>query len=145
MGVVSRGRVRAPAFAILLGVVLPAVGCGTDAVGIDVCKQIEEARCRRAGACGVVLEPPYSTTGGPVDACIRYYDVACLHGLANGYDPGAAPVRACIAAIGDDPCTNGKDLVAHPENDPACAWLVPPAVALQQEASTAADSDAAGD
>src|SRR5579859_3236920 len=109
MGATSLAARRARAGAVLLAIGW-ASACGTEAVGIDVCKQVEEARCRSAEKCGVTLEPPYSTTGNTVDACVRYYDVACLHGLANGYDPGPNPLHACVAAIEAHPCTGGKNL-----------------------------------
>jgi hypothetical protein len=94
-------------------------GCGTSPVGVTACKQIEEARCKRAPACGVSLEPPYSTAGGDVNECIRFYDVACLHGLAVA-DPGADAVNACVASIETSPCDGRLPLF---ETDDACAWL----------------------
>ncbi len=100
-------------------VALVAMGCGTSPVGVGACKQVEEARCRRAPACGVNLEPPYSTTGGDVAACIRFYDVACLHGLAVA-DPGQDAVNACVASIESSPCDGAVPLF---ETAPACAWL----------------------
>jgi hypothetical protein len=105
------------AFGVAL-VALVAMGCGTSPVGVGACKQVEEARCRRAPACGVNLEPPYSTTGGDVAACIRFYDVACLHGLAVA-DPGQEAVNACVASIESSPC-DGLPLF---EMGSACAWL----------------------
>jgi hypothetical protein len=103
----------------LAAAMVAGAGCGTSAVGVDACKQIEGARCRRAPACGVSLEPPYSTNGSDVDECIRYYDVACLHGLAVA-DPGAAAVSACVAAIQVSACDAGAPRF---ETDPACDWL----------------------
>jgi hypothetical protein len=116
--------------------------CGTDAVGVQTCRQIEEARCRRAPGC------PQFDLGQPVhrnspttdiDSCIRYYDDACLHGLATNSDPGATTTKACIDAINAGDC----DIVAHPENAPACAWLIPPAAPPAVDA--AADADAESD
>jgi hypothetical protein len=108
--------------------VLPAA-CGTDAVGIDPCRQIEEARCQQAPACGITLQPPYSNTGGDVNACIRFYDDACLHGLEVA-SPGASAVNACVQAIQHSCMT-----VTTPQSDPACAWLVPPQPAPVTDAS----------
>jgi hypothetical protein len=100
-----------------------ALACGTDAVGVDSCKQIEDARCQQAPACGISLaNPPHRDPD--VEACIRFYDVACLHGLDISADPGAVAVQACVTAIK----TNGCNTVVHPETDPACAFLVPPPV-----------------
>lgn len=122
---------RLVALALLLAGTLAgtvvASGCGTDAVGVDACRQIEEARCQKAPACGIPIEPPHFTSGSTVDACIRYYDDACLHGLAVG-DPGPTDVNACVAAINAD--TMKKDdcgIVKEPQTDTAaCGWLVPP-------------------
>jgi hypothetical protein len=96
----------------------------------------------------VSLEPPYHTAGSDVDACIRFYDVACMHGLVSGSDPGQAAVSACVAAIAGHPCAAGEpNLVKSPEKDPACSWLVPPVSAPAVDASEAAAEagDAAGD
>lgn len=98
---------------------LGTLGCGTSPVGIGACNQIEEARCRRAPACGVTLEPPYSTSGGDIAECIRFYDVACLHGLAVP-NPGDDAVNACVATIQTSPCDGRLPLF---ETDPACDWL----------------------
>jgi hypothetical protein len=108
--------------------------CTTDAMGVDACRQIEEARCQQAPACGIALEPPYHTNGTDVSECMRFYDDACLHGLARGGAPGPVAVSACVAAVRNGNCT----VVAHPESDPACAWLVP-------EAGAAADAADATD
>ncbi len=114
---------------------LAAAGCGTDAVGVAACKQIEEARCLRAAKSCPQLQvsPPVYNSGSWADACIRDYDVACLHGLSVS-DPGPAVVNACVSAIQSGTC----DVVQNPTTAAACAWLQPPA-------STAADaSDAEG-
>jgi hypothetical protein len=99
--------------------------CGTDAIGIDTCKAIQRERCRWVKACEINVDTPTvirrdkGTTG--VDDCIRFYDDACLHGMAAA-DPGDAAVSACIAAINSGDC----EIVRHPEIDPACAWIIPP-------------------
>jgi hypothetical protein len=93
--------------------------CGPSATGVDACKQIEEARCQKAGACGISTEPPYSTNGSDVGACIRYYDVQCMHGTSVPV-PVAAQVNACVAAIQSSACDGGTPLF---ETDPACDWL----------------------
>ena len=118
---------RLAALALLLAGPAVMGGCGTDAVDVDGCRQIEEARCRRAPACGTSLDQLNFTSGTSVDACIRFYDDACLHGLAAA-DPGPAAVSACVAAIEAD--TKAKDqcgVVKTPQTDvAACGWLVPP-------------------
>lgn len=118
---------------VALSVVLTALAaCGNDAVGVNACRQIEGARCRRAAQCpGISLEPPYHTSGSDVDECIRYYDVACLHGLAVS-DPGGAAVNDCISAIYDGPC----QVVASPASDSHCAWLAPSTTASSASTSS---------
>lgn len=113
--------------------------CGTGASSPDSCRAIEEALCRKASACNIPLEPPYSTNGGDVAACIRAYDVACLHGLDVG-NPGSKAVDQCVAAID---ATNDCAVVAMPQTDPACAWLVPAGSAA--DAAPAGDAGDAGD
>jgi hypothetical protein len=96
---------------------------GHGPVGVDACKSIETARCTQAATkCpGISLSPPISTSGSAEEACIRYYDTACLHGLPVA-DPGTTIVGQCVAAINAGDCT----VVETPEIDSACAWLVPP-------------------
>jgi hypothetical protein len=142
-----RGRPAALAFGLAVACAPLAAACGTDAVGVDACKQIEQARCRQAPACQISLEPPYHQAGDDVDACIRYYDVACLHGLAAGKDPGSAAVSACVQAIQN----NGCSVVSAPESDPSCAFLIPqappslPADAGASDATTDVGEAASGD
>jgi hypothetical protein len=134
----------APAVAPLVAVVpLVSGGCGTDAVGVSDCKQIEAARCQAAAACPEI--PLYlvnHSAGSDVEACIRFYDVACLHGLTVS-DPGPIAVNACVAAIlGDGGCAT----VEQPQNNPACSWLAPPdASADVVEAGEAGDAGDGGD
>jgi len=130
--------------ATLAGLAPLAAACGTDATGVDACKAVETARCQQAPSCPqqVQLEPPYHTSGDDVDACIRYYDVACLHGLASGNVPSSAQLNACVAAINSGDCT----IVGAPESAPDCAFLIPPAPAPATDASDGAtDGDAATD
>lgn len=102
--------------------VMPA--CGTDAVGIETCRSVEDARCKQAPHCGIDLtKPPHrNSPTNDVEACIRYYDTACLHGLEVPTDPGATAANACIAAINTGDCMT----VLHPETNAACTWLNPP-------------------
>lgn len=116
-------RSRRLLFGALVGVALTAspLGCGTEAVGVETCRQVESARCRRGPDCALDLsKPPHE--GDDVTACIRYYDDACLHGLASKNDPGGPQVAACVEAIQTDTtCT----VVRQPESHPSCAFLVP--------------------
>jgi hypothetical protein len=114
-----------------------ASGCGTSAVGVDDCRDIETARCRASKICGTVDD---------VDACERYVRDHCLHGLA-GKAPGGTAVAACVNVIEaaarcatDDPdvalrdcdpqvterasgLRKACDVVAHPERATECAFL----------------------
>ncbi len=126
-------RPRALAFArigrwtlpLALGIALApllAAGCGTSASGVNDCKTIEEARCNAAAKCSAIsLSPPYSTNGSATDACIRYYDTACLHGLA-GNQPSNGQLQDCVTAIQ----TGGCAVVETPWKDARCSWLIPP-------------------
>lgn len=110
------------------GVLVVTGACGTDAVGVETCRKVEEARCRKAPDCGIALDqPPH--VGDDVDACIRFYRDACLHGLETQADPGTVASNACVGAIQNADCTTdeGKATVQHPETNAACTWLVPSA------------------
>jgi hypothetical protein len=123
-----------------------AAGCGTDAKGVDDCRDIEEARCAAAKNCAVVTD---------VDACKRFYRDQCLHGLAVT-SPGSLKVKACVATIQNagacaaqapdgaattlDQCTvpvtssapgaaTACDIVKEPELSAECAFLIPSAAA----------------
>jgi hypothetical protein len=132
----SRGSVLL-ALAVAVATAPLAAACGTDAVGVDACRQIESARCQQAPGCNISLQPPYHQTGTDVDACIRFYDSACLHGLASGNDPGQTALNACVKAIQN----NGCSVVQAPETDPACSFLVP----AGEDASSASTPDASTD
>jgi hypothetical protein len=64
-------------------------GCGTDAKGVDDCRDIERARCEAAFACGQVSD---------LDRCRRFYRDHCLHGLAVT-PPPQHQVEACVGTI----------------------------------------------
>jgi hypothetical protein len=136
---------RGSVLALVLAGAAVASGCGTGAVDVDGCRQIEEARCRKAPACGILLTTPDFTSGSDVDACIQYYDLACLHGIVAS-DPGPTAVAACVAAIqNDSPAKDGCSVVSAPQSDTAaCGWLVPPASVTVDAAADAADAAADG-
>ena len=114
-----------------------AAGCGTDAKGVDDCRDIEEARCAAAKNCGIITDVP---------SCQRYYRDQCLHGLSVA-SPGAAKVKDCVAIIraagvcaaaGDTPLSdcdpvissapglaNACDIVNQPEKTTECEFLAP--------------------
>jgi hypothetical protein len=124
--------------AVALAAVLAAstiAGCGTDAVGVDACRSIEQARCQKAPSC-----PALGITGNQgVEECAQFARDRCLHGTAVA-DPGAAAVDACVKAIAADATCA---IVAAPETAPACAFLLGSATA--QDASVDATADAAAE
>lgn len=126
----------------LAAIGLPLAACGTDASGVDGCRKIEEARCRRASACGVDLERIRYVGGASetnaVDGCVRYYREACLHGFIV-QDPGPVAVQSCVDVLNTGSC----DVVKAPETNSACAWLIPPAEVVDAGTDTAATADAA--
>lgn len=121
--------------------IVTASGCGTSAVGVDECRDIEQARCRVGKPCGIAND---------VEACERYYRDHCLHGLAAA-PPAGASVAACVDVIEAagacakedaeaslEDCAGAPearlglqtacDVVLHPERAAECAFLtnVPP-------------------
>ncbi len=121
-------RSRAPAivlFAMVSTGVVGATACGTDAVGVEACREVERARCRRAPSCGIDLSRPVHRDAPERDVteCVRFYEDACLHGLANPVDPGTIAVQACVQTIKTADC----EIVKAPETHPSCAFLIPPA------------------
>jgi hypothetical protein len=64
-------------------------GCGTDAIGVEDCRDIERARCAAAAHCGVIDD---------VGECQRFYRDHCLHGLPTAA-PDRVQVEQCVATI----------------------------------------------
>jgi hypothetical protein len=117
--------------------------CGTEAVGVETCRQIESARCQAAPACpNIDLGVPVhrGSPGTDVASCIRFYEDACLHGLATTTDPGGPAAKACVDAINAGDCA----IVYEPQKSAACAWLIPPQPAVT-DAGSDADTDAPSD
>ncbi|MDI1478789.1 hypothetical protein [Polyangium sp. y55x31] len=79
--------------AAVLGVLAGSVAsaCGTDAVGIDACREIETARCEALPACG--------GTEAEATYCIDLYRDQCLHGIQSGVEPGADATARCVEAV----------------------------------------------
>lgn len=120
-----------------------AVACGTEPVGVETCRKIEFARCETAEACGIDLNYPTNratTASKRVGECKRFYEDACLHGIAGAIDPGPPGADACVRAILDTP---GCDVVKKPDIHPACSFLIPPIVI--DSGTPEADADAAVD
>lgn len=103
-------RVTAALFSTLAAFAL-AAGCGSDATGVDECRDIEEARCEAGKPCGLVED---------VEACKRFYRDQCLHGLASGEKPGKPVVDECVAAIQRaGACRQaGHELLSECDTDP---------------------------
>lgn len=125
---------RAAVLAAALAVATTA-GCGTDAVGVDACRSIEQARCQKAPSCPALG----ITTSQGVEECAQFARDRCLHGTAVA-DPGAAAVDACVKAIASDTTCS---VVASPETAPACAFLL--GSASGQDASVDSGTDAAAE
>ena len=125
-----------PALALVLG---GTFACGTDPVGVESCRKIEQARCENAPACGISLTMPVHNGDSPeqdVAACIRYYHDACLHGFVAPDDPGAVVVQGCIDAINTGDCS----VVKAPETSPSCSFLIPPAAPVTPVVDAATDA-----
>lgn len=119
-----------------------AAACGNDAVGVETCRQVETARCQQAPHCpNINLGTPVhrDSPATDIEACTRYYRDACLHGLETTTDPGSVVAKACVDAISLGDCA----VVYHPETHPSCAWLIPPAAAVDAAAAAMADAAAA--
>lgn len=122
-----RRRRRRTLFFVCFGVLVPVGACGTNAVGVDQCDQIETARCNRAvmldcggGDTGINLSiPPHPEDN--LSACIRFYGIACLHGLAIPALPAAtSAVPDCVSFITNDASCA---FVGAPQSASECAWL----------------------
>ncbi|WP_272829026.1 hypothetical protein [Sorangium sp. Soce836] len=84
---------------------LATQSCGTDAVGIDACRQIETARCEAAAACPAWVGS--ADADARVDACVEFSWDQCLHGIENAGtkehpapEPTESQIKACVDAIG---------------------------------------------
>lgn len=121
----------------LLGLSLAfAPACGTDAVGIEACREIENVRCDRAPECQIALTTP-PPAADPVEGCRRFYLDACLHGLQSAKDPTVAERNACVAALKAGTC----DTIRAPERAPECAFLILPDAPPATDAGDATTTD----
>jgi hypothetical protein len=138
LGDVVRHLVIAAVSALAAFLLTSATGCGTDAKGIEDCRDIELERCEAAIHCGILTD---------VDECKRFYRDHCLHGLAveppprNLVDECVAMIEragACVQANGNvelDECPGisretiladtACDLVRFPERADECSFLLP--------------------
>jgi len=161
-----RASTAGVASALAVFLVVHASGCGTDAVGVEECRDIENARCEAAQYCGLV-------ESGDVEACKRFYRDQCLHGMAAGERPGAPRVKECVNTIrlaGECAKAGAKTLaeckvtpsagtvhtevckiVEEPEGTKECEFLYKPveipdaAPEAEAEAQSEASTDAAAD
>jgi hypothetical protein len=116
-------------------------GCGTDAKGVEDCREIERARCDAAAACGRIED---------IGSCQRFYRDHCLHRILAD-PPSPEAVDRCVRTIqtaGSCASTQGADaalsacvdpsrslaasgaltacdLVLYPERADSCAFLAP--------------------
>jgi hypothetical protein len=87
-----------------LPVALAVASCGTDAVGVGACTEIEEARCYLAPLC---------VSGFDVQKCLLFYRDECLVGIQDT-DPDAGDpstlAPGCVAALEEtSKCVDGGD------------------------------------
>lgn len=124
---------------VVAGAIGPA-GCGTSAIGVEDCRNIEEARCRAARGCNFGLE-----TNSDEDACLRFSRDNCLHGMVV-QAPTTGAVTECVNAINAagacaskktklDACAGARpsayapstatvcDIIENPEQIVACEFL----------------------
>ncbi|MDX2053730.1 MAG: hypothetical protein SFV15_15115 [Polyangiaceae bacterium] len=107
-------RVRSLAVLFLVATAHVSLGCGTEAVGVEACRKIENARCASFKQCGLLTD---------LDACQRYYRDQCLGGVPGKVTPNATQVNSCVAAIAAD-ATCG--VAKAPEESKECAFLAVP-------------------
>lgn len=153
-----------------LGIGAPIAGaaiasCGTDAVGVEACREIEAARCEAIPVC------PETDPDNPFDAekCKRFYSDECLVGIEypDAGPPSDDQTAACVKAIeavaacvkkniAAEACT-GAPLVStattdagppdlcgilkySPEKLAACAFVAAPPGSTTADAGTNADA-----
>jgi hypothetical protein len=146
--------VSAPVRRLAFGVcfVWLAGSCGTDAVGVSECREVEEARCNAAVSCGYA----------DVEECRRFYRDHCLHGMALDkvetvqvdqcvaqlqnagqcatQQPGAAPADCAQPIATESSVAKVCDVVLRPELASACAFLVPAPEPAAAPAPVSADA-----
>jgi hypothetical protein len=130
---VARTTAAAAFFLSTLGLLSAVVmgGCGDEAVAIDACRRIEEARCLALTACKVSQEE--------ADYCVAFYRDQCLHGLRNATDdPQTTMVDACVGSIrAVEACaragaTSMAGCTAAPLASPEAAASVLPCTVIQR-------------
>lgn len=90
-------------------------GCGTDAKGIEDCRDIERARCSAAASCGIVSD---------VEACQRFYRDHCLHGMTQ-LPASPTAVDECVETINSaGSCASAEGADAALEDCDAAAGVL---------------------
>ena len=84
-----RNLALSTASAIAAFALVSSPGCGTSAVGVEDCRDIEQARCDAALACHTITD---------AGECKRFYRDHCLHGLPTSPPPRDS-IDACITTI----------------------------------------------
>lgn len=118
-----------------------AVACQVEAVGVDECRRIEQARCAAARSCDLGID-----SADEQATCDRFARDNCLRGFALPDAPKTSLVDACVAAIRTAGTCAGENhplakdcpglgmssagttttcsVVETPSQAPACAFLV---------------------
>jgi hypothetical protein len=132
---VLRNLALSSASALVAFAFVSSPGCGTSAMGVEDCRDIEQARCDGALACGTITDAA---------ECKRFYRDHCLHGLpmtpppredidnciaaiknltlcANAYGPSAS-LAECPAVPAQN-ATRVCEVMAAPERAYACSFL----------------------
>ena len=102
----ARQELPAAGVRVLLSCLVLLSQCGTDAVAVDACREVELARCEAGVACGLIED---------VVACERGIETRCLHGVATETGPGRVSLQRCgdaIRAAGE--CAERLDEEASP-------------------------------
>ncbi len=118
-------QLRDHGFAVVLRVAvatgaLAAVGatalhCDNGASGVEACRAIEDRRCEAALGCSAL---PIDTEDD-VHACKLFYRDQCEFGVADGKDPDAVELDACLTAIEQaTACQGASNLLDCPGDDP---------------------------
>ncbi len=131
----SWNRTSILALGFLMGFTL--LGCTTQAIATQECRDIEYARCEASVACGVVEQ-------GEVEACKRFYREQCFHGIAGPEAPTAEEQTLCvefIEAAGDKAQESLDKEDQQKEHELACTvisapWKTPKCAFLRKDTSS---------
>ena len=68
--------------------------CSTDAVGVEECREIEQARCEAARSCDLGID-----SDADFETCERFARDNCLHGLAVKDVPKSSELDRCVGVL----------------------------------------------